>query len=180
MAKPSKSLKSEKADKSEKQSNKEGMAKEGLFVSLDYEGRLESGEVFDSSKHGDHSHPLEFQVGSGQVIPGFDSAVKGMKVGEEKEFKIIPSEAYGEYNPQLTKEIPRNTLPKEQEPKVGMTLLVGTPQGQFPVTITKVSNENVTIDLNHPLAGKTLIFKIKVIGLSSQPSQHDHGHDHSH
>lgn len=138
----------------------------GSKVSLDYEGRFESGEVFDSSKHGDHSHPLEFEVGSGQVILGFDKAVLGMKVGEEKEFKILPAEAYGEYNSQLTKEIPRNALPQDQEPKPGMTLMVGTPQGQFPVTITKVTATGVTIDLNHPLAGKTLIFKIKVISIN--------------
>jgi peptidylprolyl isomerase len=100
------------------------------------------------------------------VIPGFDKAVLGMKVGEEKEFTIAPAEAYGEYNPELTKEIPKNVLPKEQEPKEGMTLMVGTPQGQFPVRISKVLADRVVIDLNHPLAGKVLIFKIKVLSIN--------------
>lgn len=144
----------------------ENVVKTGSKVSLDYEGKFDSGEIFDSSKHGDHSHPLEFEVGAGMVIPGFDKAVLGMKVGEEKEFTIPPAEAYGEYNPELTKEIPRNVLPKEQEPKEGMTLMVGTPQGQFPVRIAKVLDDRVIIDLNHPLAGKVLIFKIKVISIN--------------
>lgn len=151
----------------------------GSKVSLDYEGKLESGEIFDSSKHGDHSHPLEFEVGSGQVIPGFDSAVIGMKVGDEKEFKIEPKDAYGEYNPQLTKEIPRSALPQDQEPKEGMMLMVGTPQGQFPVKISKVTKEMVTIDLNHPLAGKKLIFNIKIIGIDEKDfgsNNHEHHH----
>lgn len=138
----------------------------GSKVSLDYEGRLESGEVFDSSKHGDHSHPLEFEAGSGMVIAGFDNAVMGMKVGEEKEFTLNPESAYGEYNPQLKKDFPRSSLPQDQEPKEGMTLVIGTPQGQFPVKIAAVTKDTVTIDLNHPLAGKKLIFKIKIISIN--------------
>ena len=140
------------------------MIKNGSKVKLDYEGRFESGEVFDTSKHGDHSHPLEFQVGSGQVIAGFDSAVLGMKVGEEKEFSIEPEEAYGEYDETLEREIPSNVLPKEQEPKEGMLLVMQAPDGRkVPVKIKKVTKENITIDLNHPLAGKKLIFKIKIL-----------------
>lgn len=153
--------------------------KKGSKVSLDYEGKLESGEVFDSSKHGDHSHPLEFEAGSGQVIAGFDSAVMGMKVGDEKEFKIEAKDAYGEYNPQLTKEIPRSALPQDQEPKEGMTLMVGTPQGQFPVVISKVTPTSVTIDMNHPLAGKKLIFNIKVLDIDGKDfGSHSHEHHH--
>lgn len=139
--------------------------KSGDKVSVDYEGRFESGEVFDSSKHGDHSHPLEFEVGANQVIPGFDKAVVGMKKGEEKEFTINPEEGYGEINHQLKKEIPKKALPPEQEPKAGMTLVVSTPQGQFPVKISEVKEDTVTIDLNHPLAGKKLIFKIKILDI---------------
>ncbi|MEI6731932.1 MAG: peptidylprolyl isomerase [archaeon] len=141
--------------------------KKGDKISVDYEGRFESGEVFDSSTHGDHSHPLEFTVGNGQVIAGFDSAVEGMEVGQDKEFTIKPEEAYGEANPQLMKEIPRSALPKDQEPKPGMMLVMGTPEGkQFPVRISKVDTDTVTLDLNHPLAGKTLIFKIKVVKIN--------------
>ena len=142
--------------------------KKGDKIAIDYEGKFETGEIFDSSKHGDHSHPLEFTVGAGEVIKGMDEAVMGMKVGDEKEIIIEPEDAYGLYDSNLKKEIPRNALPQYQEPKAGMTLLLGTPQGnQFPAKIIKVSNENVTLDLNHPLAGKVLHFKIEIVNLKS-------------
>jgi FKBP-type peptidyl-prolyl cis-trans isomerase 2 len=133
-------------------------------ISVEYEGRFENGEVFDSSKHGEHSHPLEFVAGAGQVIKGFDDAILGMKEGEEKEFSIEAKDAYGERDERLTKEIPRAALPKEHEPKEGMMLMIGSPDGrQFPTRIIAVNKNAVTIDLNHPLAGKKLIFKIKII-----------------
>lgn len=135
----------------------------GSKISLDYEGRLESGEVFDSSKHGDHSHPLEFEAGSGAVIKGFDDAVMGMAIGEEKEFSIKPHEAYGEYNEALKQEVPRKAIPIEQELKAGMVLMMQTPQGAMPLKISEVKEDSLVIDLNHPLAGKTLIFRIKLL-----------------
>src|SRR3989344_3422764 len=142
----------------------EKIINKGSKVKLDYEGRLESGEIFDSSTHEDHSHPLEFEAGSGQVIKGFDDSVMGMKIGEEKEFSIEAKEAYGDYKPELKKDIPRSDLPKDQEPKPGMILMVGMPDGrQFPIKIAAVTDKTVTIDLNHPLAGKKLIFKIKIV-----------------
>jgi|SRR3989339_716749 len=140
--------------------------KKGDKLKVDYEGRFESGEVFDSSKHGEHSHPLEFEAGSGQVIAGFDSAVLGMKVGESKEFKINAKEAYGESNPQLIREIPRNVLPQDQEPKVGMMLIMNAGDKQMPVRISEVSKDTIKIDLNHPLAGKNLIFKITLVSIN--------------
>lgn len=152
----------------ETKSSSEKLVKSGDTVSLDYEGKLETGEVFDSSKHGDHSHPLEFEAGSGQVIAGFDSAVMGMKIGEEKEFEIAPENAYGEHRAELTKSFPRSALPQDQEPKEGMMLMIGTPQGQIPARIAKVDKDNVLIDLNHPLAGKKLIFNIKIIDIKSK------------
>jgi len=110
--------------------------------------------------------PLEFEVGSGQIIKGFDDAVIGMKKGEEKEIKISPSEAYGEVNPELIKKIPKDNLPPGQEPQPGMMLVLGTPDGRrIPAKITEVTDKDVTIDLNHPLAGKTLNFKIKVVDI---------------
>ena len=138
--------------------------KKGDKVKVDYTGTLEDGTVFDSSeKHG----PIEFEAGSGKVIKGFDDAVIGMKKGEEKEIKLKPSEAYGDPNPQLVKEIPRDKLPQDKEPKPGMMLLMTMGEGkQFPARITEVGKETVKIDLNHPLAGKTLIFKIKVVAIS--------------
>ncbi len=136
--------------------------KKGNKVTIEYEGKLEDGTVFDSSKN--HKDALEFEAGSGQVIKGFDEAVMEMEKGQEKEFKINPENAYGEYHQELIKEIPRNVLPQDKEPKEGMMLLMSSPDGhQIPARICKVTKENVSLDLNHPLAGKKLIFKIKIL-----------------
>ncbi len=135
--------------------------KKGDTIKVDYEGSLEDGTVFDASQN--HGQQLEFEVGSGQLIKGFDDAVVGMKVGQEKKVDIDPENAYGQRNPEMLKEIPREQLPKDQEPKVGMGIVIGLPNGsKFPATIAKVSDKTVTLDLNHPLAGKKLTFKIKV------------------
>ncbi len=135
--------------------------KKGDTIKVDYEGSLEDGTVFDTSQS--HGQPLEFEVGSGQLIKGFDDAVIGMKVGQEKKIDLAPENAYGQHNPEMLKEIPREQLPKNQEPKVGMGMMIGLPNGsKFPATIAKVSDKTVTLDLNHPLAGKKLTFKIKV------------------
>jgi len=150
----------------ENSTSSSNVVKKGDKLKVDYEGRFESGEVFDSSKHGEHSHPLEFEAGSGQVIAGFDDAVMGMKVGESKEFKINAKEAYGEHNPQLVREIPRNVLPQDQEPKVGMMLIMNAGDKQMPVRISEVAKDTIKIDLNHPLAGKNLIFKITLVAIN--------------
>ncbi len=160
---------------------KDRKVEKGNFVKVDYIGKFDDGEVFDSSKHGNHSHPLEFQVGSGQVIKGFDNAVMGMKVGETKNFSIGSKEAYGEYREEMKKEIPRNALPKEQEPRVGMILVMQTPQGQqFPAKIVHVGENTVTVDLNHPLAGKKLNFEITIAEINDEPSGESHHHGHGH
>ena len=140
--------------------------KEGDKVKIEYTGTLDNGTVFDSSEK--HGKPLEIQIGAGQVIKGFENAVIGMEKGQEKEITLKPAEAYGEYNPKLMKKLPREQLPKEPEPKSGMILVITTPDGrQFPALIKEVAGNEVTIDLNHPLAGKTLHFKIKVVDISS-------------
>ncbi len=140
--------------------------KKGDKIKVDYEGKFENGEVFDSSKHGDHAHPIEFEVGQGQVIKGFDEAVVGMEKGEEKKFEINPDEGYGEYREELKKDIPKDALPKEQEPKEGMMLMLSAPDGrQFPAKIEKVEEDKIIIDLNHPLAGKKLFFDIKIVDI---------------
>lgn len=139
--------------------------KKGDTVSLHYTGTLEDGSVFDTSKK--RNEPLKFTAGSGQVIPGFDKAVVGMKKGEEKKFTLQPADAYGDRKPEMTHTVPRKQLPPEHEPKLGMMLVMGTPQGQqVPAVITKVTKENVTLDLNHPLAGKALTFDIKIVEIS--------------
>ena len=123
-------------------------------ITLDYEGRFENGEIFDTSKHEDHSHPLTFVVGEGQVIPGFEKAVLGMNVDEEKEFEVEPEDAYGMPDERLYQEVPRNVLPSEPEPEIGMTLVMQTPQGNIPVMISEIKTDSVILNLNHPLAGK--------------------------
>lgn len=138
--------------------------KNGDKVKVEYEGKLDDGTVFDSSEK--CGEPLEFEVGSGQIIPGFEEAIMGMENGEEKEFKLESSDAYGSRNPQLIQKVPKNQLPPEVMP--GMMLMVGLPNGvQVPVKITEVTDEWVTIDMNHPLAGENLNFKIKIVDISS-------------
>ena len=140
--------------------------KQGDTIKVDYTGSLEDGQVFDSSEG---KQPLEFEVGAGKIIPGFDKAVVGMEKGEEKEITIKPEDAYGQPRDDLQKEVPRSALPQDQEPKEGMGLMMNTPQGQqIPARIVKVTEENITIDLNHPLAGKTLKFKIKISEVTSK------------
>ena len=139
--------------------------KKGDKIKVEYEGKLEDGTVFDSSKT--HGKPLEFEVGSGKVIKGFDEGVVGMEVNEEKEIKIDAKDAYGEHKPELIKKVPREQFPKEQEPKPGMFVMMGLPNGaQLPVKIIDVDEKEVTLDLNHPLAGKNLIFKVKLLEIA--------------
>jgi FKBP-type peptidyl-prolyl cis-trans isomerase 2 len=138
--------------------------KNGDKVKVEYTGKLDDGNVFDTSEG---KAPIEFEVGTKKVIPGFEKAVLGMKKGEEKEVKIKPEDAYGVINPDFVKKIPRTMLPPGQEPKPGMMLLMKSKEGQqIPARIAEVSDKEITIDLNHPLAGKTLNFKIKVVDIS--------------
>jgi FKBP-type peptidyl-prolyl cis-trans isomerase 2 len=140
--------------------------KNGDKIKVEYEGKLDDGTIFDSTdKHGE---PLEFEVGSGQIIPGFDTAVIGMEKDEEKEVKLEPCDAYGEPKPELIKQVPKEQLPQDEELKVGMMLMLTLPNGmQLAAIISEVGDENITLDLNHPLAGKTLNFKIKIIEIAS-------------
>lgn len=138
--------------------------KNGDKVKIDYEGTLNDGTIFDSSEK--HGEPLEFEVGAGQIIPGFEDALIGMEKGDEKEITLQPTEAYGDHNPNLVQKIPKDQLPNEV--MEGMMLVVSLPNGvQMPVKVTGVTDEFVTIDLNHPLAGKVLKFKIKIVDISS-------------
>ena len=140
-------------------------AQKGDKVTLEYTGTLGDGTVFDASSN--HDAPMEFEVGAGRVIPGFEKAVQGMKVGEEKKFTIPIAEAYGESNPKLVQKVPRNEIPQDREPQVGMGLVVGAPGGQqMRAFITEVTPEFITLDMNHPLAGKALTFQIKVLKIS--------------
>ncbi len=136
-------------------------AKTGDTVKIHYTGTLDDGTQFDSSAGRD---PLEFELGGGQVIPGFDSAVEGMAVGENKNVRIEPDQAYGERHEQLVQEVPRSALPEDLEPQVGMGLQSQSPDGQVMMLIvTEVGDENITVDANHPLAGHALNFDIELV-----------------
>lgn len=130
-------------------------------IRVHYKGTLTNGELFDSSEG---REPLEFQVGSGQVIPGFDTAVVDMEVGQEKSFLIPCDDAYGQRDERLIQEVPQEQLPQDLQPQVGMMLSSTLPNGQqIPVKITNVGESNITIDANHPLAGEDLNFEIKLV-----------------
>ena len=141
----------------------------GMFVSVDYKGSLENGEIFDSS-HG--RQPLEIQMGAGQLIKGFEKELLGMAVNEKKVFTVEPEDAYGRRDENLSQSFARSDVPPELNPRVGMTVGVRSPEGhQIPARITYVDNEKLTLDLNHPLAGETLTFEIEVKGISNTPTQ---------
>jgi FKBP-type peptidyl-prolyl cis-trans isomerase 2 len=135
---------------------------EGKSVKVDYTLTVD-GKVVDSSKG---RKPLEFKAGSHEVVPGFEKAVMGMKIGEEKSFKVSPEEGYGAENPKAVREIPRKELPADLTPKAGMTLMAQAQNGQrFPVRIVEVKKDAVVMDFNHPLAGKTLNFDVEVVDI---------------
>jgi len=140
-------------------------------IEIEYTGTLDDGSVFDSSVGKD---PLKFVVGLGQVIKGFEDAVLGMKVGEEKEVHIKCDDAYGQINDKLTQEVPKSSVPKDIKLEEGISLALRAPTGQVvPAKVVKIGEENVTLDLNHPLAGKDLNFKLKVLSISDIPEGHD-------
>jgi peptidylprolyl isomerase len=136
-------------------------AKSGDTVRIHYTGKLDDGTEFDSSVGRD---PLEFALGTGQVIPGFDAAVEGMAIGDSKSVSIDPNNAYGERHEQLVQDVPKSALPDEIEAAVGMQLQGQGPEGQVTrFTVTAVSEEAITLDANHPLAGQTLNFDIELV-----------------
>ncbi len=139
-------------------------AKKGDTVKIHYHGRLTDGTTFDSSEG---REPLEFELGSGMVIPGFDLGVSGMTIGEKKTINIPAAEAYGEKNEEMILEFPRTQFPEDMTPEVGMQLNMSNNQGQnFPVVIVEVKEEVVMLDANHPLAGKELIFDLELVEIA--------------
>lgn len=136
-------------------------AKSGDTVHIHYTGTLADGTEFDSSRG---KEPLEFAIGSGQVIPGFDSAVEGMSVGDAKSVKIEPDQAYGARHEQLVQEVPKSVLPEDLEATVGMQLQSQSPDGQvMNLVVTDVLEDAITVDANHPLAGFALTFAIELV-----------------
>lgn len=142
----------------------------GKFVKIHYTGTFESGEVFDSSSG---CQPLEIEIGAGQVIPGFERALEGMTPSEKKSFTLQPSEAYGERDEEMEQTFPLSDFPPDFNPEVGQVLILQTEENQqFPATVKAFGADNVRLDLNHPLAGKTITFNIEVMEINDAKSSH--------
>lgn len=141
-----------------------GAAKDGDTVQVHYTGRLDDDTVFDSSKDRD---PLKFDVGEGKVIPGFEKGIVGMEIGDKKTITIPPEEAYGPHRDELTLTVNKEQFPENITPAVGQQLQMQQPdQSTINVVITSIEGDNVTLDANHPLAGKTLIFDLELVGIN--------------
>jgi len=133
-------------------------------VTVHYKGTLKSGEVFDTSRE---REPLEFTVGAGQMIPGFENAVKGMQMNEVKTVTIAPADAYGETNPEMVQKVPKSQLPEGLNPFVGQQLSSKMEDGQeIIVRVADVQDDHIKIDANHPLAGEELTFEIEVVSIA--------------
>ena len=137
-------------------------ARSGDTVKVHYTGRLSDGEVFDSSREGD---PLEFELGAGQIIPGFEDAVEGMEPGDAKEVTVPPERAYGDRRDDLVQNLERERLPDHLEPHVGQQLQMSQGDQSFVVTVTDVTDSEVQIDANHPLAGRELKFDLELVDI---------------
>lgn len=135
-------------------------AKSGDTVRVHYKGTLGDGQVFDSSEG---REPLEFTLGTGQVIAGFDEAVTGMRPGEEKEVTIPSAEAYGDPREELILRVGRDNFPEGVEPEVGQQFQVSQGGQPFVVTVIDVADDGITLDANHPLAGEDLTFALQLV-----------------
>ncbi|MBA2249292.1 MAG: peptidylprolyl isomerase [Chitinophagaceae bacterium] len=138
--------------------------KQGDVVKVHYTGKLTDGEQFDSSTG---REPLEFTVGAGQMIKGFDAAMPGMKVGDKKTINIMPADAYGEKNEEAIIEFPKKNVPEDMKLEPGMQLQLRNESGQpFPVTIVEIKDDVIILDANHSLAGKELVFDIELVEIA--------------
>lgn len=136
-------------------------AKPGDTVKVHYTGKLEDGTIFDSSANRD---PLEFTIGEGMVIAGFEQSVVGMSPGETKHQKILPEQAYGPHQQEMTVAVPQEEIPVDLKPLVGDQLWLEDPTGRKTrVLVTEVNDSGITLDANHPLAGKDLYFQIELV-----------------
>lgn len=144
--------------------------KTGDTISVHYTGKYEDGGVFDSSEG---RTPLTFTVGAGQIIQGFDEAVIGMAVGEKKQVTISPESGYGAHSPELVFTIPRDRVPDDMTVEQGMQITLTDQEGNhLPAVVGAVTDETVTMDANHPLAGQTLLFDIEIMETGLDPELH--------
>jgi peptidylprolyl isomerase len=141
----------------------------GAYISVQYTGTLGNGDIFDSSQG---RQPLEIHMGAGQMIKGFEAQLMGMVLNEKKVFTLNPEDAYGQRNTDMMQSVPRSEVPPDLDVQVGMIVgLVNQEGHRIPALIVEMDDEQLTLDLNHPLAGETLTFDIEVVGISSIPTQ---------
>ena len=138
----------------------------GNTVSVHYKGTLNDGSQFDSSY--DRGEPITFQIGSGQMIPGFEKNVLGMTVGEAKEFTLNPSDAYGDHNPEAVQEVPKQMFPQDFTFQIGGIVQGEQDGNQLIAKILSEQNETVTLDFNHPMAGKDLTFNVELVDIDAE------------
>ncbi|NOU35573.1 MAG: peptidylprolyl isomerase [Kiritimatiellaceae bacterium] len=136
------------------------MIADGKTVRIHYTGTLNDGTQFDSSAGRD---PFEFEIGAGKVIPGFDIAVRSMEIGDKKIVTIPTAEAYGEVREEIIGDLPKKMFPPEMKLVVGAPMQMMSPQGPVMVTIKEIKEDAVTVDANHPLAGKDLTFELELV-----------------
>ncbi|MEA2005984.1 MAG: peptidylprolyl isomerase [Acidobacteriota bacterium] len=137
------------------------VAKKGDRVKVHYTGRFESGQVFDSSIGRD---PIEFELGAGMIIRGFETAVIRMKPGEKKTVTVLPEDGYGNYDENLLLEMPKDKIPGNINPEVGIELQLVNKQGNaLPVVVKEILEKTIKLDANHPLAGKVLVFDLELL-----------------
>lgn len=149
-------------------SKENNVVKDGSVVSLQYTLSGEDGKTIESNKG---KGPLKYTHGSRQIVPGLEKELAGMKVGEEKRVTVTPEEGYGPVNPNGFQEFPKDKIPSEGL-KVGTVLMAKGPQGQqVPVRVHEIKEKTVVLDLNHPMAGKTLVFDVKVLDIQPAASQ---------
>ncbi len=149
------------------------MVADGKYVVIDYKGSFENGDVFDTSVG---AQPLEFQSGLGMMIPGIEKAVIDMNIGEEKNVVILPADGYGDYDKTLMHEFPIEEIRQSFEPEVGMRVMVEMGNGRsVPAEISSITEDNVVFDMNHPLAGKTLNFWVKLLEVNDEAKYSTHG-----
>lgn len=138
------------------------MIENGKKVTVNYTGKFENDEVFDTSLQ-EGREPLSFTLGANEVIPGFEKGVMDMEVGGKKTIEIEPQHAYGEINEDLRQEVPKENVPENVE--VGMQLQTMVGNQPVPVQVTEVKDETVVVDANHPMAGKKLIFDLELVSV---------------
>lgn len=149
----------------------------GSVVGIDYSLHLGDGRVIDASGPGE---PLTYLHGEGQIVPGLESALEGLSIGDQKQVVVAPGDGYGEHDPRGVQEVPRAAFPAEFDPQPGMELTAEGPDGEpVPFAVREVRPESVVIDLNHPLAGKTLHFDVTVREVRAATAEElEHGHAH--